>query len=164
MHKHVKGAYKAHSEASKEFLSLSIHDKSQAMMKGSIKGLHRNVKNAYRAHNVARKEYLRSYREAYLESILAARGPSSSLDAEEIEKGSAEDVSEGSKDSEKNVIARSGEDSRSSPNEGGEIVFKSLENGKKICSPLIDEEFSDCLLYTSPSPRDATLSRMPSSA
>ena len=26
------------------------------------------------------------------------------------------------------------------------------------------ELFSDCLLYTSPSPRDATLSRMPSSA
>ena len=136
------------------FLSLSIHDKSHAMMKGSIKGLHRNVKNAYRAHNVARKEYLRSYREAYLESILAARGPSSSssssssssLDAEEIEKGSAEDVSEGSKDSEKNVIARSGEDSRSSPNEEGEIVFKSLENGKKICSPLIDEEFSDLVV------------------
>ena len=25
-------------------------------------------------------------------------------------------------------------------------------------------EFEDCLLYTSPSPRDATLSRMPSSA
>ena len=25
-------------------------------------------------------------------------------------------------------------------------------------------EYSDCLLYTSPSPRDATLSRMPSSA
>ena len=53
------------------FLSLSIHDKSQAMMKGSIEGLHRNVKKVYRAHNVARKEYLRSYREAYLESILA---------------------------------------------------------------------------------------------
>ena len=31
---------------------------------------------------------------------------------------------------------------------------------------LINEEgkFSNCLLYTSPSPRDATLSRMPSSA
>ena len=28
----------------------------------------------------------------------------------------------------------------------------------------IMEEFCDCLLYTSPSPRDATLSRMPSSA
>ena len=26
------------------------------------------------------------------------------------------------------------------------------------------EWFNDCLLYTSPSPRDATLSRMPSSA
>ena len=26
------------------------------------------------------------------------------------------------------------------------------------------DEFEDCLLYTSPSPRDATLSRMPSSA
>ena len=28
----------------------------------------------------------------------------------------------------------------------------------------LSEESSDCLLYTSPSPRDATLSRMPSSA
>ena len=27
-----------------------------------------------------------------------------------------------------------------------------------------DEELQDCLLYTSPSPRDATLARMPSSA
>ena len=27
-----------------------------------------------------------------------------------------------------------------------------------------ESSFSDCLLYTSPSPRDATLSRMPSSA
>ena len=32
------------------------------------------------------------------------------------------------------------------------------ENGKKITL------FESCLLYTSPSPRDATLSRMPSSA
>jgi len=47
------------------FLSLSIHEKSQAMLKEPIKGLHRNVQSAYRAHNVARKEYLRSYREAY---------------------------------------------------------------------------------------------------
>ena len=69
------------------FLSLSIHDKSQAMMKGSINGLHRNVKNAYRAHNVARKEYLRSYREAYLESILAARGPSSSSSSSSLDGG-----------------------------------------------------------------------------
>ena len=30
--------------------------------------------------------------------------------------------------------------------------------------PLAEEMFFTCLLYTSPSPRDATLSRMPSSA
>mmetsp|Transcript_2097 Transcript_2097/g.6401 ORF Transcript_2097/g.6401 Transcript_2097/m.6401 type:complete len:184 (-) Transcript_2097:651-1202(-) len=58
-------------------LSLSI-EKSHAMLKEPMRGLHRNVQNMYRAHNAARKEYLRSYREAYLESILAARGPSSS--------------------------------------------------------------------------------------
>ena len=29
---------------------------------------------------------------------------------------------------------------------------------------LFDDMFGGCLLYTSPSPRDATLSRMPSSA
>ena len=29
---------------------------------------------------------------------------------------------------------------------------------------LIEKKFQSCLLYTSPSPRDATLSRMPSSA
>ena len=31
-------------------------------------------------------------------------------------------------------------------------------------APIGVERFTDCLLYTSPSPRDATLSRMPSSA
>ena len=30
--------------------------------------------------------------------------------------------------------------------------------------PILGYVFSSCLLYTSPSPRDATLSRMPSSA
>ena len=37
-----------------------------------------------------------------------------------------------------------------------------------ICGDIMkdkyDDVFTDCLLYTSPSPRDATLSRMPSSA
>ena len=36
-----------------------------------LEHIHRNVKNAYRAHNLARKEYLKSYRKAYLESILS---------------------------------------------------------------------------------------------
>ena len=34
----------------------------------------------------------------------------------------------------------------------------------KIKRVVYDEQYKDCLLYTSPSPRDATLSRMPSSA
>ena len=38
-----------------------------------------------------------------------------------------------------------------------------LHNGVSV-SALTIEEFTRCLLYTSPSPRDATLSRMPSSA
>ena len=44
--------------------------------------------------------------------------------------------------------------------EGGMIPFH--ETGKKQFLRTID--ISCCLLYTSPSPRDATLSRMPSSA
>ena len=39
-------------------------------------------------------------------------------------------------------------------------VYKIVENAKRILDDLV----LDCLLYTSPSPRDATLSRMPSSA
>ena len=34
----------------------------------------------------------------------------------------------------------------------------------KAASVFFDDEMFACLLYTSPSPRDATLSRMPSSA
>ena len=36
--------------------------------------------------------------------------------------------------------------------------------GGKWIDKSSDEYFKGCLLYTSPSPRDATLSRMPSSA
>ena len=34
----------------------------------------------------------------------------------------------------------------------------------KSCDEKIIEKYRDCLLYTSPSPRDKTVSRMPSSA
>ena len=44
----------------------------------------------------------------------------------------------------------------------GEKMSKSLGNVKLIHDLL--EQWNGCLLYTSPSPRDATLSRMPSSA
>ena len=42
------------------------------------------------------------------------------------------------------------------------IIEPELESMKS--APEIDCHFDGCLLYTSPSPRDATLSRMPSSA
>ena len=56
------------------------------------------------------------------------------------------------------------------------LVDKLIDNGLKFTDKLdidpVPQEFLDdnvivvytCLLYTSPSPRDATLSRMPSSA
>ena len=41
-------------------------------------------------------------------------------------------------------------------------VLYALGLGEKVVGTSV--WFTDCLLYTSPSPRDATLSRMPSSA
>ena len=38
------------------------------------------------------------------------------------------------------------------------------ESGKTILEPFMMDLTRDCLLYTSPSPRDNTTSRMPSSA
>ena len=43
------------------------------------------------------------------------------------------------------------------------IGDSTMFEGKTISS-LLDDQTGACLLYTSPSPRDATLSRMPSSA
>ena len=47
-------------------------------------------------------------------------------------------------------------------------IYKALEEADKSGNVEDAKElaqlYSDCLLYTSPSPRDATLSRMPSSA
>ena len=43
--------------------------------------------------------------------------------------------------------------------------FESLEySGYQLVDYVNDQKPNSCLLYTSPSPRDATLSRMPSSA
>ena len=46
--------------------------------------------------------------------------------------------------------------------ETGECIDKSTKKGKKLSENKGIDNL--CLLYTSPSPRDATLSRMPSSA
>ena len=41
---------------------------------------------------------------------------------------------------------------------------KAIEENCHDCTRSIDRHISDCLLYTSPSPRDRSISRMPSSA
>ena len=63
---------------------------------------------------------------------------------------------------------------RKSHEEGLDQDFNSLDAQYEACSAYIASQAGlgwtlrdkryDCLLYTSPSPRDATLSRMPSSA
>ncbi len=45
-----------------------------------------------------------------------------------------------------------------------ELGLPVLHPGRVIQQDLLDAYMTNCLLYTSPSPRDATLSRMPSSA
>ena len=45
-----------------------------------------------------------------------------------------------------------------------EVVFTNSLTPDTLRSPFVMSDFTFCLLYTSPSPRDATLSRMPSSA
>ena len=49
---------------------------------------------------------------------------------------------------------------------GGALVVKTGKHtGRSALDKfVVRDEVTDCLLYTSPSPRDATLSRMPSSA
>ena len=52
------------------------------------------------------------------------------------------------------------------------VVFEAMDSGAMHVHPEVwlpnqvnlNDKFVHCLLYTSPSPRDATLSRMPSSA
>ena len=122
------------------FLSLSIN-KSHAMMKEPIEGLHRNVQSAYRAHNVARKEYLRSYREAYLDSILAARGPSSSSSS-----SSSPEMGNVVEDTETSILLQSSMEKVEVNDIPRRLEFKTLENGKHVCLPLIDEENSDLVV------------------
>ena len=47
---------------------------------------------------------------------------------------------------------------------GGNIIPGNSDKKGKVFNPATGEQEKDCLLYTSPSPRDGLLSRMPSSA
>ena len=45
-----------------------------------------------------------------------------------------------------------------------EAASQTVEKGRAEINAILDHEDKRCLLYTSPSPRDGLLSRMPSSA
>ena len=55
-----------------------------------------------------------------------------------------------------------GQDPYHGPGQAHGLAF-SVQAGQRV-PPSLRNIFSDCLLYTSPSPRDRTRSRMPSSA
>jgi hypothetical protein len=120
------------------FLSSSIHANRHASVRKPIQKLHRSIKIAYRAHNIARKEYLKSYREAYLESILAGNAPSSSSPSPELDGNIA--------DLEKPFLVASSMEKVDVNDNIKLLEFKTLENGKHVCLPLIDEENSDLVI------------------
>ena len=127
------------------FLSSSIHDNRHAIIKKPIQRLNENVRTAYRAHNTAKKEYLKSYREAYLESILAGNAPSSSSPSPELD-GEMADLEKASSMIKVDI------------NENIEqLEFKTLENGKHVCLPLIDEENSDLVVEVDTGDRSGSL-------
>ena len=106
----------------------------------SVHVAHTRVKGAYKAHNEAAKEYLKRYREMYLEEVKAKSNTGENVKlVESMIKEEEKKVEEALEKEEVGaVVARKEEE--------GEIVFKTLENGKHVCFPLIDEEFSE-LLY-----------------
>ena len=103
----------------------------------SVRVAHAHVKGAYKAHNEAAKEYLKRYREMYLEEVKAKSNTGENVKlVESMIKEEEKKVEEALEKEEVGaVVARKEEE--------GEIVFKTLENGKHVCFPLIDEEFSD---------------------
>ena len=105
----------------------------------SVRVAHAHVKGAYKAHNEAAKEYLKRYREMYLEEVKAKSNTGENVKlVESMIKEEEKKVEEALEKEEVGaVVARKEEE--------GEIVFKTLENGKHVCFPLIDEEFSELL-------------------
>ena len=61
------------------------------------------------------------------------------------------------------MVKSLGKDGRGRLKKGANEVTKAAERGNAKMV-VMAENVNPCLLYTSPSPRDATLSRMPSSA
>jgi len=68
-------------------LSSSIRTKQPPK---TLQRLHKNVESAYRAHKKAKHDYLKSYRKAYLESVLASSSSSAAGTPEDIGKTNEE--------------------------------------------------------------------------
>ena len=101
----------------------------------SVRIVHKHVKGAYKAHSEASKEYLKRYRETYLEEVKAnVNNAETVMILESTVKEEEKKVEEELVKEEVGAVTRE---------EGGDIAFKTLENGKHVCLPLIYEDFSD---------------------
>ena len=101
----------------------------------SVRIVHKHVKGAYKAHSEASKEYLKRYRETYLEEVKAnVNNAETVMLLESVVKEEEKKMEEELVKEEVGAVTRE---------EGGDIAFKTLENGKHVCLPLIDEDFSD---------------------
>jgi len=120
----------------------------------SVRGVHKHVKGAYTAHREASKEYWKRYRETYLGEVERnyVSENENELLLESMVKEEEKKVEEALTEDEKGAVTRDeGGDIEEklgtvTRDEGGDIVFKTLENGKRVCLPVIDEDFSE-LLY-----------------
>ena len=66
----------------------------------------------------------------------------------------------GDEDNESNLESKVGSDE----DDQGNLISRRGGDEGPLVSRMDGDEDKDCLLYTSPSPRDMTISRMPSSA
>jgi len=107
----------------------------------SVRGVHKHAKSAYKAHREASKEYLRRYRETYLGEVETnyRSENENELLLESMVKEEENKVEEALMEEEVGTVVPVDKEGE------GETTFKTLENGKRVCLPLIDEDFSDLL-------------------
>ena len=105
----------------------------------SVRGVHKHVKGAYTAHREASKEYWKRYRETYLGEVKTnyVSEKENELLLESMVEKEENKVEEPLVEEEVGTAAPINEEGQ------GETTFKTLENGKRVCLPLIDEDFSD---------------------
>ena len=105
----------------------------------SVRGVHKHVNGAYKAHREASKEYLKRYRETYLGEVKTnyVSEKENELLLESMVKEEEKKLEEALTEEEVGTDVPVDEEGQ------GETTFKTLGNGKHVCLPLIDEDFSD---------------------